>query len=363
MKKYFVVLLLALIALSCSKKEETIKIGAILPLTGSAAELAGQHKQGLESAISELNNSRGDKIKYELVLDDDQNDPKNTVNLLQKQLNVDKIRAVITVTSSPSLAIAPIADKNNIPLFANCGHPTITSQYKSVFRNFPSSAQEIIRMSKFVSGTLKVNKIFFLYIDDAFGKGAEKVVLSEFPAVGIDIVGTEAYGKEATDVRTIIVKAVSKHSGAIYVYGYGMPTAQIVNKLRETGYKGIILGSYNFSQPPLTTISASSIEGSYYTVPTFQKAGKNIAAEFWNTFEKKYNTPPLWNMVVEYDAIMILDKAIQLEKGKNISLIEALNQIGNYSGIGGNYIFQNTKDWLLPMSIATVKSGQVDYIE
>ncbi len=363
MKKIFFVSALATILFaSCSRNDSVIRIGAILPLTGSAAELASQHKQGLELAIQYLD-SLNSKNRYELVIEDDQNDPKNTIAILNKMLSIDKVSAVVTVTSSPSLAIAPIADQKNIPLFANCGDPTITSRYKSVFRNFPSSDQEIKRMSQFVSKTLQLEKIYLLYIDDAYGKGAESVAETEFPTLGIKIVGSDAYGNEAADVRAIVNKAISKQSDAIYVYGYGMPTAQIVNKLRETGYKGIILGSYNFSQPPLTTISASSIEGSYYTVPTFQKDGKNTATRFWNTYERKYGKPPLWNMVVEYDAIMILSKAFQYSQTNNTSIIDALNRIGDYNGEGGYYLYQSSKDWLLPMSIATVRSGQVQYIE
>lgn len=85
MKKINYLLLFIILFFGCTPKNKTIekniiKIGAILPLTGSASELALQHKKGLDFAIKELNRKYKDKeYTFKLILEDDQNDPKKSV--------------------------------------------------------------------------------------------------------------------------------------------------------------------------------------------------------------------------------------------------------------------------------------------
>jgi branched-chain amino acid transport system substrate-binding protein len=273
-----------------------IKIGAILPLTGSAAELAGQHKRGLELGVAEVNRLGGvEGRRMELAIEDDQNDPKTTVSAFRKLVTTDKIQAAVTVMSGPSMAVAPIADEEATVLFANCGHSEVTRLHKHVFRNFPSSNLEVRRMAKFAGQTLKLKSIWMLYIDDAYGQGARDLALKEFPRGNIQVLGTDAYGKAGTDIRPALVRVAAASPNAVYVYGYGQATADTVNQLREVGYKGLLLGSYNFSQPPLTTVSKDGIEGSYYTVPRFNYEDTDQGKQFLRLYQEKYNTDPLWN--------------------------------------------------------------------
>jgi len=368
MKKISFLLLIIILIFGCTPKNKTeeknaIKIGAILPLTGSASELALQHKRGLDFAIKELNrkyNEDGYIIK--LVLEDDQNDPKKSVAAVNKLIDQDKVIVVITVMSSPSLAIAPILKKHNIPHFANCGNPYITSENSNVFRNFPSTDLEVRTVIDFIKDSTDFKTGAILYIDDAYGKGAEEMSIKLFPKNGIEIIETEAFGKSGTNTKTAAIKVVDKNPDFIYVYGYGKPTANVINNLKEIGFSGQICGSYNFSQPPLTTISRQSIDQSIYTVPTYDKNGEEKSPAFWKNYLKEYNEPPLWNGVIEYDAINIIIKAY-LNKPENYTLIESLKTIGDYKGVGGMYHYSDSKDWLLPMSIATSINGEVKYLK
>ncbi|MFA5804131.1 MAG: ABC transporter substrate-binding protein [Melioribacteraceae bacterium] len=364
MKKLILFVLVALLCLSCGKKDENvIKIGAVLPLSGSGAELAQQHLKGLQFAVDSLNTlHENNGLQYELKIYDDENQQKNTVALVNKLINVEKVDVIFTTISSSALAVAPIIEQAKIPHFANCGHPKITEMYNNVFRNFPSTKLEVITMSKFISQKLHLKNIGLLYLDDAYGRGGYETVESEFPQHGIKLLIAESYGKDATDFRATITKVISKKPEAIYVYGYGIATANLVNKIKEFGYKGILLGTYNFAQPPLTTVAQGGINDSYYTIPKFQESGNIENKMFWSSFNKKYGIAPPWNGVVEFDAINIINKAVKISSKKGMTLIEALKEIGNYNGIAGQYIFTKSKDWFLPMIIAKVKDGKIDYI-
>ena len=66
-KKFFLTyvgVLMAILFVSCHS--HTVKIGAVLPVTGDLSGLGLSMRSGLELAIEELN-SQSDDIKYELV--------------------------------------------------------------------------------------------------------------------------------------------------------------------------------------------------------------------------------------------------------------------------------------------------------
>ena len=73
---------------ACSKKQpetKEIKIGAILPLTGSAAPYGENAKRGIELALSEIN-AKGGINGYRIVIfyEDSKTAPKEAVAALNK---------------------------------------------------------------------------------------------------------------------------------------------------------------------------------------------------------------------------------------------------------------------------------------
>jgi branched-chain amino acid transport system substrate-binding protein len=96
----------------------TIKIGALVPLTGPFAAWGKGHLAGAQLAVKEINEKGGVLgAKLELVVYDDKNDAKEAVSAFQKMVEVDKVVAVIGITSSGiGAALAPEANKAKVPL-------------------------------------------------------------------------------------------------------------------------------------------------------------------------------------------------------------------------------------------------------
>ena len=78
----------ALFGLSSKGDSQTIKIGAVVPLTGRYAALGGQVKTGYEIAVRHINaaggvTAGGQKLQIELTMLDDESDPTKTVARLE----------------------------------------------------------------------------------------------------------------------------------------------------------------------------------------------------------------------------------------------------------------------------------------
>lgn len=102
------------------KVPKDIVIGHIAPMTGDAAVYGEWEKEGIDLALEEINKSGGIGGKLIRVIhEDDQADPTNGINAINKLILVDRVQAIIgAAASSVTLAIAPIAEKNRVVLMS-----------------------------------------------------------------------------------------------------------------------------------------------------------------------------------------------------------------------------------------------------
>ncbi|MBQ7660139.1 MAG: ABC transporter substrate-binding protein [Alphaproteobacteria bacterium] len=108
MKKLILSLCMVLALTACdNKKEETqekpvVKIGVILPLTGSNAFMGEQMRQGYEF-VQEYQHP---DISYELIYFDDQQSASKAVAGVKKLIEIDKVNALLTGTSQTASVVA-----------------------------------------------------------------------------------------------------------------------------------------------------------------------------------------------------------------------------------------------------------------
>jgi len=112
MKKILCVLCMALSLAACDKDDaNTIKIGAVLPMTGSNAQFAQAMKVGIEAAIADKTNT---KYKYKVIFEDGQQQAAKSVSAAQKLVSADKVKVLFSHLTATGRAIAPIAESANI---------------------------------------------------------------------------------------------------------------------------------------------------------------------------------------------------------------------------------------------------------
>src|ERR1051326_2837296 len=82
--------------------DDTIKIGVVLPTTGSESKPGAYQKEGIELAIKQINDaggimvkSKGKKLKVEEVFYDDGTDSKKSASLTERAMSSDGVVAVL----------------------------------------------------------------------------------------------------------------------------------------------------------------------------------------------------------------------------------------------------------------------------
>ena len=118
MKKIFIILfLICLVAISgCVEQKEPIKIGAILTMTGSAANIGEEVRDGLNLAIEEVNARGGiNGREVELILEDCKTDKEEAIRIFKELEETNPPDVHVSITSLISIALAPLAEEHRVP--------------------------------------------------------------------------------------------------------------------------------------------------------------------------------------------------------------------------------------------------------
>jgi len=142
----FVSIALALLGFSSKGTAQTIKIGAVVPLTGRYAAGGAQNKAGYEIAVQQVNSAGGVSVggknmRLELVMLDDESDPTKTVARLETLAAQGVVAYLGGFGSDLHAAAASIADKNKIPYLgvAFAFHGIHKQGLRYLFSPFPKS--------------------------------------------------------------------------------------------------------------------------------------------------------------------------------------------------------------------------------
>jgi branched-chain amino acid transport system substrate-binding protein len=141
-----------------ASREHSIRIGAILPLTGNAGKYGQYIKQALELAREEINQSGGiNGENLHIIYEDDLTDPKTAAASMSKLAEVDRVPIVFgSWASSSVLAQAPIAERTRTPILAEAQSPQIRDAGDYVFRIQPDSRYYLKALVPYVYNELNI---------------------------------------------------------------------------------------------------------------------------------------------------------------------------------------------------------------
>ncbi len=346
---------------SCTeKKAEIIKIGAMLPLSGDAAQYGEWGKNGISLAVDEINSKGGIKgNKIEVVYEDDAADPKKGVSTVNKLISIDKVKVIIgPIPSAVTLAIAPICENNKVVVLSSSSNPIITHAGDYIFRNWPSDDFEGSAMAQYAI-KMKFNNVAVFHINNEYGLGIATVFKEQYVKLGGSVLITEAFMQGGSDMRSLLTKIKSYNPDAIYLIGHTKENGYIVKQARDLGIKTQILGTVGIEGPDFITIASESAEGLVYTAPAFDPDARDpVINTYQEAYIKKYGKKSEIFAATAYDALNIMALMIQ-KYGNDPDKIKAgLYALKNYPGVSGVTSFDENGDVVKPVIFKTVKNKQ-----
>ncbi len=260
---------------------DTVKIGVLMPLTGSQSAIGNRQCDGIQLAVDLQNENGGiaslGGAKIELVVADTQSDSNIAVTEAERLITSEDICALIGAYSSAAAAAsAPIAEKYSIPyIITNASADEILkNDYKYVFRANFCNGLDGIDMVKYIhelNETMNagIKNIAIVYENSDWGKGMSNGISNEIEANYADefkVAINEGYEADNADFSAIINKIKAADVDLIIPMNYLNDALLFVQTLAD----------YKVNIPVLAHSGG-------YTVPEFlQNAGSN--ADYILTF-------------------------------------------------------------------------------
>jgi branched-chain amino acid transport system substrate-binding protein len=144
--------------------EVVVKIGQVSPMTGPIAHLGKDNEFGARLAIEDLNAEGveigGKKVKFELVSEDDQADPKIGTQVAQRLVDAQVVGVVGHLNSGTTIPASKIYSDAGIPQISpSATNPDYTKQgYKTTFRVIANDVQQGKALGEFAVDNLKAKK-------------------------------------------------------------------------------------------------------------------------------------------------------------------------------------------------------------
>ena len=199
--------MLAVVLAVTTAHADTIRFGAILPLTGPGAMIGTQQMRGIQFAIDKANAAGGvHGNKMEVLFEDNQAKPDQSILSFNKLADLQHVPMIFTAYSGPSLAMAPLATRKKI-LLINAGAQAdkLATASPYLVNTLPTIGDEVKVISKYLIGEGKKQGAI-LFENDAAGIAGRDDFVKFFPEAGGTILSQEPTQFGQTDYRPALLK-------------------------------------------------------------------------------------------------------------------------------------------------------------
>jgi branched-chain amino acid transport system substrate-binding protein len=330
---------------TAANAEDTIKIGVIQPLTGSVAYNGTTDVNGSKLALDEIN-AKGGVLgkKIELVIEDGQCRPANSVSAAEKLVQRDKVVAISgAFCSSSTLAVMSVAANYKLPLITGVSSSAELTEKGNpwFFRATETDALLAKAFSKILYDQLKLRKIAYIGVNDDFGRGGVAEFEKQMTALGATTVMKEYFEHGTSDFYTLLTKLRSSGADGVFVAAETQDGSIFVKQKAELGLTTKVFGVGSWATPDFMKLTGDASEGLYAAVPyaSTMTIPKNKA--FVAAYTDRYHEAPGKYSAAGYNAISILAEAISRAGSTDPEKLRDALAKTDYEGPNGHFQFDS----------------------
>lgn len=361
-------LALALAALPVvATASDTVKIGCVAPLTGPQAHLGKDIENGARLAIDEINAAKptlgGKPVRFELVVEDDQADPRTATIVGQKLVDAGVKGVVGHLNSGASIPASKIYSDAGVAQVSPGSTAILYTRqgFKTTYRVMANDAQQ----GKALGGAaVKIGRRVAV-VDDrtAYGQGLADEVAKAVTAAGGEVVGREFTTDKSTDFTAILTSLKAKKPDVVVYGGMDPQAAPMVRQMRQLGIKAIYMGGDGMQSAEFIKLAGNAAEGVIGSSPGLPLEKMPGGGAFTQKFNVRFGKIQIYAPFA-YDATQVLVAA--MKKADSAEPAKYLPELAKLSvdGVIGPIAFDaygDLKDG--PVTLYQVKGGQWAPIE
>jgi len=323
--------------------QQTIKIGVIEPLTGSVAYNGQASLNGAKLAV-ERRNAAGGVLgrKIELVIEDGQCRPANSVNAAEKLIQRDKVVAVQgAFCSSATAAVMPIAEKYKTPFITGVSSKADLTEkgLQYFFRSAETDRLMSKTFSKILAEKLQLKTVAYIGVNDDWGRGGVEDFSKDLEALGVKTVMKEYFDHGATDFYTLLTKLRASKADGVFVAAETQDGSILVKQFKEIGLQTKIFGVGSWATADFIGLTGPASEGIYAAVPYVSSLPGDRNKAFVDLYAAAYKEKPGKYGAAGYNSMNILLDAIARAGKTDTGAIRDALRKTDYLAPNGRYRF------------------------
>lgn len=324
----------------------SIKVGILLPLTGTFAAVAETQKEGAMLAIDAVNQRGGlampwGKVKVEGVVADDE--AKQDVGVRRYRYMVSEgVKGVGGQTWAPlAYTINAITMKEPMPYF-----PVCVMAKEGFMKGKLANATYATAYSPWTVGymagraatkNLGKKRIFFLARSDSFGWDIRDGVYEAVKEAGAQVVGYDEVPLGTSDFTTILQKVRAARPDVFIFAQFGADAVALIKQAQQMGlnkettlFNAFITNVVAKGIPPEALDGVYAMHYFYHDLGGFED--KEVAAsarQFVDLFRAKYGRPPDAYAAIAYVAYMEMFRGFEQSKSFDPAKVSAALRANN----------------------------------
>jgi branched-chain amino acid transport system substrate-binding protein len=274
------------------------------PMTGPLASLGEQTLAGARQAVADINEAGGVLgEKLQLVVSDDQCDPKQAVSVAN-QLAVRDIPLVVGhFCSGATLPAAQVYEQEGVIMITPAATtPDLTEQgYRLIFRTCGRDDRQGYVAGEFMAKRFKGKRIAVLHDKSAYGKGIADATRNTLRQAGVTEALYDAYTAGEKDYTALASKLKQTGIEAVFIGGYHTEAGLILRQMRQQGVDAAFVGGDTLVLREFWSVAGDAAENVYFTFVKDPRRNP-LAAEVLARFAGQGKTPEGY-MLYTYAAV------------------------------------------------------------
>jgi branched-chain amino acid transport system substrate-binding protein len=350
---------------------EVVKIGAILAVTGPAANLGLPESRTLQMIVEDANRAGGIAgRKVELIIKDSQGSAEKAVSFAKQLVEEENVLAIIgPTTSGESMKLKGYCDESQTILISCAAAETIVNPVaKWVFKT-PQMDSFAARMIYATMKRMGISRIGVVVSNSGFGQGGKAQLEKLAPENGISVAISEVYDSTAGDFTGVLAKVKAQNVQAVVNWSVEPAQSIIPKNMKQIGFDVPLFQSHGFGNIRYVEAAGKAAEGIIFPcgrllVADRLPAGhpqKQLLEGYKKEYEGRFKEEVSTFGGHAYDAFLILSEAIKsagsIDKAAVRDAIEGIQGLVGTAGIFSFSAADHNGRTMDSFEMLTVKDG------
>ena len=346
-----------------------VKLAYVGPLTGEAANLGINIRNGAKTAIEEYNKKADAKYTVKLEEFDTEGDPAKAATVKESYISDTSIIGIIgPAFSGETKAVIPDLQNAGLVMISasatNKDLPTVVPNATIFHRAIADDTFQGSAIAEYINDTLKGKAVVFVDDNTEYGKGLADDTAKALGTEGGSVKKRVTVDPKAQDFSAAVNEVKSASPDVIFYSGYYGEAGRLKKQLTDAGVKATFISGDGSLDPGfITAAGAAAAEGALLSCPcnlaTETSTGK--LGDFYNAYKTLNSKDPGTYSPEAYDVANVFIEGIEAgntDRAKLLNWVE--KEFKSYEGISKTIEFEENGNIKTPqLFVFEVKGGKL----